>query len=78
MDRKYKLGKDLFLGDNLLDNLTFDDMITVIKSNCTELTEEEARKELKEIIDTKMEDMKFLFERNLEEMLKIARKNRAE
>lgn len=77
-ERQWKLGEDLFPEDSLLDGFTFEDVITVLKSNCQNLTPTEAKKELRELVDSKLEDMYFLFENNCEEMLKIARSRRSD
>lgn len=76
-ERQWKLGQDLFPGDSLLDGFTFEDVITVFKSNCPNLTLGEAKKELRELVDSRLEDMYFLFEKNYEKMLEIARSRRS-
>lgn len=76
-DRNWKLGDDLSTYDNLLDGFTFEDVITMFKCNCRNLTVAEAEKELKELLDSRLTDLYFLFENNCEEMLKIARSRRS-
>ena len=72
MDREWKLGKDLYPEDNMLDGFTFEDVITMIKCNCPNLTAEEAKRELRELVDSRLTDLYFLFQNNCEEILKIA------
>lgn len=76
-DRNWKLGDDLSTYDNLLDGFTFEDVITMFKCNCRNLTVAEAKKELKELLDSRLTDLYFLFDNNCEEMLKIARSRRS-
>lgn len=77
MDRKWKLGEDLHPEDNMLDGFTFEDVITMVKCNCKELTKESAQRELKQMLDSRFEDLKFLFDNNIDEILKIAHSRRS-
>lgn len=76
MERKWKLGEDLYPEDNMLDGFTFEDVITMCKCNCRNLTVAEAKRELQELIDSRLTDLYFLFQNNCEEILRIARSRR--
>ena len=75
-ERQWKLGEDLFPEDNMLDGFSFEDMIVLVKCNCEELTPANARKELEQMLASKLEDMYFLFDKNIDKILEIARSRR--
>lgn len=77
-ERAWKLGDDLSTHDNLLDPITFDELILTAHCNCRELTREAVIKECKEIILMKIEDAKELLERNLDEIIAEAKKGRSD
>ena len=61
-DRKWKLGEDLSTCDNLLDGMTFDDLILAVHCNCRDITPNAVRKELMEILSSRKQDMIYLLE----------------
>ena len=75
-DRKRKLGEDLSTCDNLLDGMTFDDLILAVHCNCRDITPNAVRKELMEIIASRKQDMIYLLEMNMDEIMAEARKGR--
>ncbi len=75
-DRKWKLGEDLSTCDNLLDGMTFDDLILAVHCNCRDITPNAVRKELMEIIASRKQDMIYLLEMNMDEIMAEARKGR--
>ena len=77
-ERNWKLGDDLSVYDNLLDPVTFDELIVTAHCNCKELTPEAVRKECKEIFLSKIEDAKELLERNLDAIVAEAKKGRGD
>ena len=76
IDRKWKLGEDLSTCDNLLDGMTFDDLILAVHCNCRDITPNAVRKELMEIIASRKQDMIYLLEMNMDEIMAEARKGR--
>lgn len=75
-EREWKLGDDLVTGDNLLDGMTFDDLILTVHCNCRAITPESVRKELREMLESRKEDMMFLLEKNMDAIMAEARKGR--
>lgn len=76
MDRDWKLGDDLSTCDNLLDGLAFDDLVLAVHHNCRTITPEAVRKELDEMLASRMQDMRFLLEKNMTAIMEEARKGR--
>ena len=75
-DREWKLGKDLRTNDDLLDGVTFDDLVLAVHCNCQAITPEAVRKELQNILEIRKQDMMFLLENNMDAIIKEARKGR--
>ena len=75
-EREWKLGKDLVTSDNLLDGLTFDDLILAVHCNSRVITPAAVRSELKEILESRKQDMMFLLEKNMDAIMAEARKGR--
>ena len=75
-DRAWKLGDDLITSDNLLDGLTFDELILTVHHNCRIITPEAVRAELDEILAGRKQDMMFLLERNMDAIMIAAGKGR--
>ena len=76
--QKWKLGYDLSQQDNLLDGFTFDDLILAVHCNCRRITPEEVRRTVKEIIDIRMVDCKYLLENNMDEIMEQAMRGRGQ
>ncbi len=75
-DREWRLGEDLLTGDSLLDGLTFDDLILAVHCNSRSITPEAVRSELKEMLESRKQDMMFLLEKNMDVIMAEARKGR--
>lgn len=76
MERKWRLGEDLDRGDNLFDEITFSEVITTVHCNCKIVTADAIRKEVKHILEIRMQDMKYLLENNLDVIAEEAMKGR--
>lgn len=76
MEREWTLGVDLSTHDSLLDGLTFDDLILAVHCNCRKVTPEAVRKELKEIKESRLQDMDFLLEKNMDAIIAAAMEGR--
>lgn len=76
MEREWKLGDDLIVSDNLLDGVTFGDLILTVQCNCRDITQEAVRKELRGILDSRRQDMDYLLEKNMAAIIKEAGKGR--
>lgn len=75
-DRKWKLGNDLYPEDNILDGLTFEELITTVQCNCRVLGREAVRKQWKAIIEQRLDDARYLLDNNIDEILAAVRKGR--
>ena len=76
MDREWKLGVDLSTCDNLLDGITFDDLILAVHCNCREINRMAVHQQLSEILAQRRQDMVHLLERNIETIMAEVRKGR--
>lgn len=69
MERQWLLGEDLSSNDNLLDGITFYDLILQVHCNCRKITPQAVRKELEETLSQRIEDMRFLLENNMQQIM---------
>lgn len=76
MEREWKLGVDLFKEDNLLDPITFDELILTVHCNCREINPKTVREELRRILEYKRLDMEELLRINMDTIIKEAKKGR--
>ena len=76
MDREWKLRVDLSTCDNLLDGITFDDLILAVHCNCREINRMAVHQQLSEILAQRRQDLVHLLERNIETIMAEARKGR--
>jgi len=77
-EQKWRLWDDLIPDDNLLDGVTFDDLILAVHCNCRVITPEAVRRQWREILEARLEDAKFLLERNMAAIMAEAGKEREE
>ena len=70
---EWKLGKDLLTSDAILDPVTFNDLILALKCNYAYIGEIAVRTQMKEILDQRLEDVKYLIENNIDEIIALAR-----
>ena len=70
--RKWKLGEDVSPSENLLDPVTFAELIMTLRCNCPEITETSIRAEMKRIMDIRLQDMNYLLDNNIEEIIAAA------
>lgn len=73
---EWKLGEDLIPSDSLLDGFTFDDVILALHTEPT-VNEFTARRVLREILEIRMQDMNYLFDNNLNQIMELAMKGRS-
>lgn len=76
MERNWKLGDDLTTSDSLLDGITFDDLILAVHCNCRRITPYAVKRELKDMMESRMEDLNYLLEHNMSEIIAEAKKGR--
>ena len=77
MERSWKIGEDLFTTDNLLDPITFDDLILALHCNCENIDGTAAWMQLYAIVNDRLDDMWELFNRNRDEIIRLAKVGRA-
>lgn len=73
---EWKLGKDLISSDSLLDGFTFNDVILALHTEST-VNEYTARRVLREILEIRMQDMNYLFDNNIDQIIELALKGRS-
>ena len=75
-ERPWKLGEDLSESDNLLDGITFDELITTVHCNCPVIDEKAVYAEFKRILEIREQDMYSLLNKNLDAIIIAAKKGR--
>ena len=75
-ERSWKLGEDLRTDDNLLDPITFDDLILAVHCNCRHINEETVKRELSEFLKMRFDDMLELLKINIGEIVRLAKEGR--
>ncbi len=75
-ERAWKLGDDLNTCDNLLDGITFDELILTVRCNCKYLTPAAVWNELRQILAIRKQDMEYLLENNMAAIMSAAREGR--
>ena len=68
----WKLGKDMLTSDTILDPVTFDDLILALKCEYAYIGETAVRAQMKEILDQRLEDVNYLIENNIDEIIALA------
>ena len=76
VEREWKLGEDLFLEDSLLDGITFGEVVTTVKCNARIINRAAVRTALKEILEIRMQDYEYILEKNIDEIVREAKKAR--
>lgn len=74
-EREWRLGEDLSTYDNLLDGVTFDDLILQMHCNVPKenMTPNCVRAQLHELLDGRLDDMWFLVEKNMDKIIEYSR-----
>ena len=75
MEREWRLGKDLYPEDNLLDGITFDDLILAVHQ-CRSVSRTTVHAELNQILAQRRQDMIFLLENNMAVIIQKALEGR--
>ena len=75
-EKNWKLGDDMFIEDNMLDAITFDELIMKVRCNCRNINVESVRKTAMEIFDARREDFIFLLYNNMNEIIKEVKKQK--
>jgi hypothetical protein len=72
MNKEWKLGVDLYKNDNLLDPLTFEQVVVALYCNEKHINKRTAQKVVNEIIKQRMEDVRNLLKINLDKIVEMA------
>ena len=72
MDRNWKLGDDVHEQDQLLDGFTYDTIITMLVCNEPVIDSNAVMKSVKELLELQLQDMYFLVENNMSEIIRAA------
>lgn len=77
MDNSFRLGEDLRTYDNLLDPVTFDDLILQLHCNLPKdrINKTSVREELRSLLDIRTDDMLFLLKKNIDMIIQYALEN---
>ena len=78
MGKGYKDGDNIVKNDNLLDGITYDEVITTVHCNCKEITAGAVRNEIVQIVKMRFDDMMYSMEKNMESIIKEAKKGRGQ
>jgi hypothetical protein len=76
MDREWKLGVDLSDFDNILDGVTFDEVIKTVHCNCKNITPQAVKEEFYRILKLKIADAYDLLKRNIDGIIARANEGR--
>ena len=74
-ERAWRLHDDLIGSDNMLDGFTFDDLILALHT-CPTIDKATAVQVVKDIISQRLQDMEFLFDKNIDIIMEEAMKGR--
>lgn len=77
-ERKWILGDDLRPEDNLMDGITFDEIILTAHCNCRNITRETVIREVNDLVSMRMDDMRELLMRNIDIIMAEAKKGRGD
>lgn len=77
MERTYTLGVDIFNCDDILAGISFDDLIMSLQ-HTGYVDTAVAKRALKEMLEKNVEDMWFLFERNVNAIIAEAVEGRGQ
>lgn len=76
MDRQWKLGEDMHETDNILDGITFDDVILALHNGERVIDEKAVRRVVKEILESQMQDFEYILNKNINEIIARAKRGR--
>lgn len=76
MEPKWRLGEDMVTSDNILDGVTFDDLILAAHCNCKVVSKAAVYSTLAEILSQRKQDMTYLVEKNMDVIIQKALEGR--
>lgn len=75
-ERKWRLGDDLVTSDSLMDGISFDEIIMQVHCNCRSITPQAVIREVNDLVEQRLDDMRELLARNIDIIMAEARKGR--
>lgn len=69
MGRKWILGEDVHEEDNMLDPITFNQLIVALKCNSKIITRNTVRNLAKQMIEMRMQDFDYLLGNNIDKII---------
>lgn len=75
-ERSWKLGDDLSEQDNILDGITFEELITTVRCNCPTIDSNSVYTEFRRILEIREQDMYSLLNNNIGVIVAAAKKGR--
>lgn len=75
-ERPWKLGDDLYPEDDLLDGVTFKELIETLQANCEYIDAKAIHRELERILEIRKQDMIYLLANNIDEIINAAKGGR--
>lgn len=76
MENKWELGDDLAESDNLLDPVTFENLILAVHCGSPVIDKKAVEATMKEIMEERLADMRFLLKKNMGAIIKAAKRGR--
>lgn len=76
IERQWKLGEDVLKSDGLLDGFTFDQLIISLRSGSRNINPKEVERVANEMLESQLEDFRFLLENNMQEIISAALEGR--
>ena len=77
-DKQWKLSEDMYVDDNILDPIDFDEILLMLQCNEKVIDASSARRCFKELLEMKLEDAHFIFDKNVDEIVRVAKSRRNE
>lgn len=75
-ERQWKLGEDVHPNDCIFDPITFEQIITALHCNERTIDTKAVFRVVNEIIDSRMQDLEYLLNNNIAEIIAEAKKGR--
>lgn len=76
IEKQWKLNEDMHPQDCILDSVTFQQVIDALHCNERVINENAVWGVVREIMDSRLEDLQYLIENNINEIIAEAKKGR--
>ena len=76
IERQWKLGEDMHITDNILDPITFEDIILALHHNEQVIDRRAIQNVINEMMDIRMQDFDHIINNNINEIIAEAAKGR--